>query len=390
MKILLLGEYSNVHATLADGLRQLGHEVVVASNGDFWKDYPRDIDLARDTSRRWSGLRLLAKLMRHLPRMRGYDIVQLINPMFLELKAQRILPVYRYLRHHNRRVVLGAFGMDHYWVSTCSAPTPPFKYSDFNIGTQQRHNIEAETERHDWIGTPKERLNKLIAADADAIVAGLYEYHRCYQPAFPEKTTYIPLPIKRETSREEREESNTSTDCKACPRQTRISALPKASPLHIFIGIQRTRHAYKGTDVMEHVAVQLLQEHPTLFRLVKAENVPFAEYQRLMDGCDILLDQLYSYSPSMNTLLAMQKGLVCVGGGEEEIYDLLGEPALRPVVNVEPTADSVRQALLHLITHPDEVQRRKAESIAFVAKHHDHLRVAQQYAELYQKLLIDN
>ena len=41
MKILLLGEYSNVHNTLADGLRALGHEVTVASNGDFWKNYPR-------------------------------------------------------------------------------------------------------------------------------------------------------------------------------------------------------------------------------------------------------------------------------------------------------------------------------------------------------------
>lgn len=45
LKILLLGEYSNVHATLSDGLRQLGHKVTVMSNGDFWKDYPRDIDL---------------------------------------------------------------------------------------------------------------------------------------------------------------------------------------------------------------------------------------------------------------------------------------------------------------------------------------------------------
>lgn len=31
MKILLLGEYSNVHATLADGLRKLGHQVTVLS-----------------------------------------------------------------------------------------------------------------------------------------------------------------------------------------------------------------------------------------------------------------------------------------------------------------------------------------------------------------------
>jgi len=35
MKILLLGEYSNVHHTLALGLRALGHRVVVVSNENF-------------------------------------------------------------------------------------------------------------------------------------------------------------------------------------------------------------------------------------------------------------------------------------------------------------------------------------------------------------------
>ena len=37
MKVLLLGEYSNVHWTLAQGLRALGHSVTVASDGDSWK-----------------------------------------------------------------------------------------------------------------------------------------------------------------------------------------------------------------------------------------------------------------------------------------------------------------------------------------------------------------
>lgn len=37
MKILLLGEFSNLHWTLAEGLRKLGHEVCVVSNGDRWE-----------------------------------------------------------------------------------------------------------------------------------------------------------------------------------------------------------------------------------------------------------------------------------------------------------------------------------------------------------------
>ena len=60
MKILLIGEYSNVHATLAEGLRALGHKVMVLSNGDFWKDYPRDIDLVR-TPGKLGGIRYWLK-----------------------------------------------------------------------------------------------------------------------------------------------------------------------------------------------------------------------------------------------------------------------------------------------------------------------------------------
>ena len=39
MKILLLGEFSNIHWTLAEGLRILGHEVCVVSDGNHWKNF---------------------------------------------------------------------------------------------------------------------------------------------------------------------------------------------------------------------------------------------------------------------------------------------------------------------------------------------------------------
>ncbi|MBF0951544.1 MAG: glycosyltransferase family 1 protein, partial [Alloprevotella tannerae] len=38
MRILLIGDYSNVHATLLKGLRELGHDVLLASDGDGWKN----------------------------------------------------------------------------------------------------------------------------------------------------------------------------------------------------------------------------------------------------------------------------------------------------------------------------------------------------------------
>lgn len=91
MRILLLGEYSNVHNTLAIGLRELGHTVTVVSNGDFWKNYPRDIDLARRPGR-LGGICLLLKVLLLLPRLRNYDIVQFINPYSLNSKPTDLYP----------------------------------------------------------------------------------------------------------------------------------------------------------------------------------------------------------------------------------------------------------------------------------------------------------
>ena len=363
MKILLIGEYSNLHYTLACALRELGHQVTLVSNGDFWKDYPRDIDVSR-TPGHLGGIRLMCRLWRLLPQLRGYDVVQLINPMFFELKAERLFWFYNYLRQHNRKVFLGAFGMDYYWVHTCTHEKP-LRYSDFNIGDTLRTDAEALKYQRDWIGTAKERLNKHIAADCDGIITCLYEYDVCYRTHFPEKTTFIPLPIQ-------------------LPAAPAIPDTPKTE-LSVFIGINRERSAYKGTDIMLQAAQTIQARYPQQLKLQIAESVPFAEYSQMMDCSDAILDQLYSYTPSMNSLLAMAKGIICIGGGEPENYDIINEPALRPIVNVQPTCESVCDALEQLVLHPERIPELKRQSMAYVAKHHDYHKVARQYLDFWAK-----
>lgn len=364
MKILLIGEYSNVHNTLALGLRTLGHEVCVVSNGDFWKNYPRDIDVTRKPGK-LGGVSLMLRLWTLLPQLCGYDVVQLINPLFFELKAERLFAFYKFLRRHNKKVFLGAFGMDYYWAHECISKKP-LRYSDFNIGDKIRDDEPAVRDRQDWIGTAKERLNRMIAADCDGIITGLYEYHACYQPLFPDKTQFIAMPIVPTV---------TSSPSNA-------SDVP--SPLRLFIGISKGRSAYKGTDIMLRAAEDVAARYPQQVLLNKAEGVPFDTYRKLMDDSDVLLDQLYSYTPAMNALLAMSKGIVVVGGGEPENYEILGEQELRPIVNVLPSYDSVFHELEQLVQHPEQIPELKRQSIAYVRRHHDYINVAQQYIRFWQ------
>ncbi len=366
MKVLLIGEYSNVYNTLAEGLRKLGHKVVVASNGDFWKDYPRDIDLRRSDGVIGT-ISFAARLAVSLPRMRGYDVVQIINPMFLELKAGKILPIYHYLRKHNGKMVMGAFGMDYYWMHE-NITRMPLRYSDFNIGDRLRTDDDAMKERTDWLNTSKGQLNQYIAHDCDAVVAGLYEYWACYQPLFPNKTVFIPFPIKQK-----RQENDVKSQ--------------SLLPLKIFIGISKNRSAYKGTDIMLEAAQKLKQRYPKQVSLSVANGVPFKQYTQMMNEADVILDQLYSYTPAMNALEAMSRGIICVGGGEPENYEILGEDSLRPIVNVEPNENSVFNALERLVVHPEMIPVLKKQSIIYIRKHHDYIDVAKRYEKLYRKLM---
>lgn len=380
MKILLMGEYSNVHATLAEGLRKLGHHVTVLSNGDFWKNYPRDIDLVRKPGK-LGGIMYMMKLYTNVHKLRGYDIVQLINPMFLELKAERIFPIYQYLRKHNKKIILGGFGMDYYWVSVC-CKDKPLRYSDFNIGDELRTNADALKERKDWLGTEKGRLNQMIAEDCDGIITGLYEYWACYQPSFPQKTTFIPFPIKPQLITSGNSNSHTYVE------NHQVIPLDIPKKVKLFIGINKNRSEYKGTDIMLKAAQAIAKKYPDKVELRMAESIPFAEYVKMMNGSDAILDQLYSYTPSMNPLEAMARGIICIGGGEPENYEIIHEDKLRPIINVLPNYESVYQELEHLVLHPELVPFLKQQSIEYINKYHDYIKVAKRYEAFYQKLLI--
>ena len=82
------------------------------------------------------------------------------------------------------------------------------------------------------------------------------------------------------------------------------------------------------------VLQEVQRKHPDLCRITEVHDVPYARYQQLMDDADVQLDQLYSYTPSMNSLLAMAKGVTVVGGGEPENYEILNETELRPPLSM--------------------------------------------------------
>ena len=105
----------------------------------------------------------------------------------------------------------------------------------------------------------------------------------------------------------------------------------------------------------------------------------------MLDEADVLVDQFYSYTPSMNSLAAMARGTVVIGGGEEEYYEFIGETELRPIINVSPEySESQNVAIIEQAFFlPGNLTSLSHQSISFVMKYHDYRKVAKEYELIY-------
>lgn len=363
MKILLLGEYSGLHLTLAEALKILGHEVVLASDGDGFKAYYRDIDLYRRSSGLYDTASSLGNILSNLSNFKGYDIVQLINPCFTTLNVRVNIELYRYLKRNNGKVFLGAFGDDYFWLKACL--NKEFRYSEFNIGDRENDLEYNRKVKHIWQNTKRKDANIEMAESCDGIIACLYEYFAAYQKDYAQKLTYIPLPV------------NTKT--------IQYKPIEIKDKINFFIGINNARSEFKGTDLLFKALTHLRETYPNDVQILKAESVVYSRYLQLINEADVVLDQIYSYSPAVNGLLTMALGKVLVSGGEPEMYKLLHELDNQPIVNIFPTEENIYKNLENLILDKDNLSGRGISSRYFVEKHHDYINVARQYLNFWTR-----
>lgn len=396
MKILLIGEASFLHNTLKKGLVERGHRVTTMSDGNGWHDAPRDIDLRRDW--RWGklgGLRVVWQLLRHLPQLCGNDVVQIHNYQFVPLMYRWNTLLLRFLKLTNRRVVKGCFGDDPQIFRRQAQGVPA--YSD-TYWSGQLQNADQHRDRiAEVVEHGAEASWRKTTRMADALVACLYEYWLDYnEPPYAAKLHYIPLPIECEEMLRwcDGEMVKCVGNDTLSPSHPNDSQLPTnlttspPHPLTLLIGLQPKRDFMKGAMKIAAFVEEVARRHPGKVQIKYVEGVPYDEYMHLLAEADVLVDQLYSYTPSMNSLAAMARGTVVIGGGEEEYYEFIGEDTLRPIINVRPDVpDEENIAAIERALFTDGMLERMAqESIQFVHKYHDYRLVAKQYEQLYYSL----
>ena len=365
MKILLLGEASFVQSTLRKGFEALGHEVTLVSTGCIW-DCPRDVDVSRNM--RWgklSGLKVVWKILRNIRLFWGNDIVLMNDFHTLPLKLKWNELFFRFVRRWNKRVVRGCWGDDE--VVLDAQAKGVLDYSDTHIGT-----VPINVDENRW-RIEEQRLPEFVScfrcvnSNVDAFAACLYEYYRYYErEEYRERLHYLPLPME-------------------IPQESRVKG--SEWPIKVLVGIQTRRDYIKGAGIIAGLVERIAAENPEKVVVRKVYDVPYEEYCRMLEEADVLVDQLYSYTPSMNSLAAMARGTVVIGGGEEEYYDFIGERELRPIINVRPGQDEENLRVLgEALLTEGTVSRLSRESAAFVRKHHDYMKVSMEYVSMFEGL----
>lgn len=368
-RVLLMADYSNYHATLAMGLRRLGCDVTVVSDGSFFMATERDIDITRRKGK-LGGLALTAKLYGPLhSRLKGYDIVSLRDPAFLDLKPGRIEWFLRRLVRDNRACFLSYLTTDLPFLDMLEAEDCPLDYSEWFVkGVPNRLRVEDAHQWEGWHRDDMRSLNNCLYENISGAVTALYEYHLSARRVLPEeKIAYGGIPIDVDS----------------------IEPVNPGRPdkVRIFLGRDNRRKLQKGSDLLEEAAKNAVARHPGKAELVILENKPRHEYMETMRSCHILLDQIYSYTPATMALEGMASGLTAVTGAEPEFYEFIGEKENFPIVNAPIELEPIEKTIEGLITDVSRLEENSRKSREFVVKHNHVDLVARRFLDFWLKNL---
>lgn len=367
MRILFVGDASNFHRALAEGLRELGHDATVASDGSGWMNTERDINISRKHGSKLSGGLLWCKLQRlMLSRFRGYDIVQISNPIFVSQRPERNAILFSQLKRHNGKIFLTALGTDTSYIEMCMDQKVPLKYNEWFVdGNPTPYNIYHEDILKAWLNDPLKSHCERVYNNIDGVVSVLYEYDVACRRKLPSsKVAYAGIPIDTRSIK-------------------KINLPDRIKKVKLFLGMHRDRKLEKGTERMLFVAKRIVERYPDKCTLDIVENIPYKEYLDRLRYSHVVLDQLYSYTPATNALLAMALGLNTVSGGEEDFYRFIHENRLRPVINAVPDDDALYKILEGVVMHPELIRSRGEEGREFVVKHNDKILVAKRFIDFW-------
>ena len=376
MKVLLVGEYSRLHNSLKEGLKELGHDVTIMASGDGFKNYPVDIKITHSFQKKaferinslifrlfkihLSSLELRYKAIKKVKTLKHFDVVQLINESSLKALPKHEEQFVEQLLTKTKKIFLLACGEDYtankYLLEgkpRYSFMTPYLKDNTLKKTYQFQFYCvsEAHKKLHDYLMT---KVRGIIASDLD--------YHLPYLKK-PKYLGLIPNPINID----------------------KINYIaPKIDgKIKIFHGVNKDSAHKKGNHYFFEALNIVAEKYADKIDIITVYSLPYNVYIEKYNSCHILLDQVYAYDQGYNALEAMAKGKVVFTGAEKEWLDHYGLKEDTVAINALPNAAEIAKKLEWLIQHPDKILAISKNARDFIEKHHNYKTVAKQYVDAW-------
>ena len=378
MKILLLGEYSNLHNSLKQALTNMGHEVLLVGNGDGFKKYETDI-LIKSYLADYLLFKLITRLFLRIfkinmfeieiyvrakkivNKLRGFDVVQLINENSFKTSPFLEIKLLKKIFKNNNNVFLLSCGVDS--VSVKHAISKKLKYS---ILTPLFEDASLEKKYEPILKYDKENylaLAKFIQENIKGIISSDLDYHIPYLS----KKKYlgmIPNPINTQ--------------------KIKYYGINKSKKISILHAVNSSNKIKKGNRFFEEALDIIGKKFKDKINIITTYDLPYKEHIENLKNCDILLDMVYAYDQGYNALEAMAMGKIVFTGAEEEWLKLYNIKEDTVVINAVPNTTIIVEKLVWLIENPKMLKSISVNARKFIEKNHDFEKIATKYIKTWE------
>lgn len=356
MKILLMGEFSGYHTALKHGLEELGMECVLASNGDNWKkisgsnirlfrtDFKNPVDKA---------LKLVIEPLFGMKKFYGYDVVQYVNPIIYSTYVNKI--IFDKIRHHSTKLFTAVSGDCYSLYDAYKKGKLGYYIYDDNPGLCASYTNDKHAKAR--ISQEEYTYNHV-----DGIIPVMYEY----AIGVKNRNNCLPtIPLPFESYKIDYQENKVD------------------GKLVIMHGVIREK--YKGTAYILKAFDIIKEKYPNDVEIIVDGKLPLAEYLKVLQRTNILVDQCKEHGWSMNACFGMAQGKVVLSGASRNTLKEFGLTK-SPIIHIKPDVNQIVSQLEYLIENRDKIEEFGYESRKFVENFHDHRRIAQLYLDSWNNV----
>jgi hypothetical protein len=355
MKVLLLGEFSGLHNNLKDGLLSLGCDVTLASTGDSWKKFDSDISWKREGQGVLDRVKQVKKVIKSLPDLKGYDVVQLIAPSIISPRFYIDDFLFDFVRKNNGRVFLVGAGC-------VDAITADYLQREF-YKKEYYEEILKFNNGVVWCQTGDgRRFTDKVLSKIDGFIPIMYEYAEgLRRKGYDKLCGTIPMPINIDNL---------------------VFSKNEIQNGRVFFFHGLNREGVKGTPLIREALAIVKNEYPEEIEYLLQGHMPIDEYLTVLQKSNVVIDQAHSVSCGMNGLYSMAQGKIVIGGGNKEYLDEFGLERC-PLVPIENNVEDIVFKIKNLLLRKSEFDLLSRESRKYVEETHDCKIIAKRFIDTW-------